>query len=577
MNRWVVLLGLVAGVFLLHPGMTVAKTGINNTKHNLSVTGPGDLKALTETRICVFCHTPHNATPGTPLWNKAINPINYALYSSSTLAAKPWQPNGPTRLCLSCHDGTIALGAVLNPTEGIAMTGTIVAGRSSYFGTVLTGHHPVSFSYYDSLPNPELYPAPPAGLNFYGGGGVHCTTCHDPHDNTYKKFLVMDNTNGALCMKCHVMQGWTGSMHSISGSTWNSALPDPWPNTGPNTDFNWTTVSQNACEGCHTPHSAGGKQRLLYYQAEEQNCYPCHNGNVALKNIYAQFQKPFRHQVEATTIGLTANYHDPTEPSTNISGHVECVDCHNAHAVNANQANPPYASGRLAQVKGADMNNSPVNPVVYEYQVCFKCHADSDNSIPYVPRVINNTNTRLAFSTSNASYHPVVGQGRSMDVPSIPSTYMPAMTASSVIYCMDCHESDESPAIGGIGPRGPHGSIYNPLIREQYLTADNTPESYQSYALCYRCHDRNSIMSNITFKKHSTHVVNDHAPCSACHDPHGVKTDPVSGDHIRLMNFDTRIVTPAPGNVYPLYKSLGSRTGSCTLVCHGVTHTNFTY
>jgi len=59
-------------VALPSPRGTSAQTGIVATKHNLSASGPGELKALTETRICVFCHTPHNAQPATPLWNKKI-------------------------------------------------------------------------------------------------------------------------------------------------------------------------------------------------------------------------------------------------------------------------------------------------------------------------------------------------------------------------------------------------------------------------------------------------------------------------------------------------------------------------
>ncbi|VAW45953.1 Cytochrome c family protein, partial [hydrothermal vent metagenome] len=35
---------------------------IVNTKHNLSASGPGTLKATTESRVCVFCHTPHGST-----------------------------------------------------------------------------------------------------------------------------------------------------------------------------------------------------------------------------------------------------------------------------------------------------------------------------------------------------------------------------------------------------------------------------------------------------------------------------------------------------------------------------------
>ena len=101
-----------ASAVLALPICAGAKTGIINTKHNLSLSGPGDIKALTETRVCVFCHTPHNAAPATPLWNKRIDAKSYTLYSSTTMGAKPFQPTGPTRLCLTCHDSTIALGEV---------------------------------------------------------------------------------------------------------------------------------------------------------------------------------------------------------------------------------------------------------------------------------------------------------------------------------------------------------------------------------------------------------------------------------------------------------------------------------
>jgi len=102
--------------------LTQTTSDIVNTKHNLSVSGPGTVRASSETRICVFCHTPHNATPSSPLWNKDIQPQVYTVYTSPTLRAGPLpQPTGPTKLCLSCHDGTIAMGAVVNPAGGITM------------------------------------------------------------------------------------------------------------------------------------------------------------------------------------------------------------------------------------------------------------------------------------------------------------------------------------------------------------------------------------------------------------------------------------------------------------------------
>ena len=77
---------------------------IFTTKHNLAISGPGTVKALTETQICKFCHTPHNARPQAPLWNRNNAGGPYTLYSSSTLNATLGQPDGSSILCLSCHD-----------------------------------------------------------------------------------------------------------------------------------------------------------------------------------------------------------------------------------------------------------------------------------------------------------------------------------------------------------------------------------------------------------------------------------------------------------------------------------------
>lgn len=576
------LLGLAASA--------VAKSGIVGTRHNLSTSGPGELRALTETRICVFCHTPHNAAPATPLWNKKLDAVTYVTYGSSTMGAKPSQPTGPSRLCLSCHDGTVALGAVLRPAEGISMTveGGIPPARSSHLGTALSDDHPVSFAYHDSLPNSELSPVLPPGLLFYGGM-MHCSTCHDAHDNSNKKFLAVDNANSGLCTLCHLTEGWSGASHRNSQSIWNGGLPNPWPRTGEGTDFNWTTVQQNGCEGCHAPHTAGGPQRLMNALAEEDNCFPCHNGNVAALNVQAQFLKPSRHPVDFTTIGITPAHHEPNEAPTLLGKHVECADCHNAHASNSRTAAAPAVSGKLEKVSGVTISGSGIVPpayAAYEYEVCFKCHADSSSVYPLVPRVINTVNTRLEFATDNPSYHPVAAIGRNSDVPSIPSSYEPGMTASTIIYCTDCHDSDASASVGGTGPRGPHGSLYAPLLRQRYETNDSTPENSDNYALCYRCHNRDSILLDESFRKNGTSNTGGHsghlgsavnAPCSACHDPHGIDDNGLSGSHTHLINFDTRIVTASGTNAFPFFSDLGSRAGSCTLVCHGQPHDNAAY
>ncbi|HEU4403200.1 MAG TPA: hypothetical protein VFT43_13975, partial [Candidatus Polarisedimenticolia bacterium] len=176
--------------------------------------------------------------------------------------------------------------------------------------------------------------------------------------------------------------------------------------------------------------------------------------------------------------------------------------------------------------------------------------------------------------------------GKNLNVLSIPSSLRPGMSPSDMIYCTDCHADDEG------GSRGPHGSSFAPILKERDETADGTPESYENYALCYRCHDRSSILSDASFMKktlrttasgggHSGHLAAG-APCSACHDPHGVnETGPGgvtgTGSHTHLINFDTRIVLPKAGNAHPIFNDGGAFSGSCTLLCHGVAHDNASY
>jgi len=112
---------LLLRLLLLTLFSSSAYAGIANTKHNLSVTGTGNIKASSEQEICIFCHTPHNSRPQTPLWNRASSGSVYTPYNSSTIFSSPGQPTGASMLCLSCHDGTIALGSVLSRNSDIVM------------------------------------------------------------------------------------------------------------------------------------------------------------------------------------------------------------------------------------------------------------------------------------------------------------------------------------------------------------------------------------------------------------------------------------------------------------------------
>jgi predicted CXXCH cytochrome family protein len=573
------MLALASGVGL--PLLSSAEAAVSGTKHNLSTSSPGTRKASTETEICIFCHAPHNTSPAAQLWNRRLPTATYTPYTSSTLKSTPGQPNGASLLCLSCHDGTIALGDVLSRTTPITMAGGLMSGNP-LLGTNLADDHPVSFVYNAALRTARGELADPATLTgavrLDSSSRLQCTSCHDPHDDTNGKFLVMANTASALCTACHQKNYWTTSAHRTSTRTWNGAGTNPWPHT------TGTTVAANACENCHRPHTAGGAKSLVNYAAEETNCNVCHNGNAAAKNVLAEFSKASAHDV-----GLYTGTHTPPEASPVTATHVECVDCHNPHAAatstlptKGGSAVPALAASQTG-VSGINISGTAVSPAQFEYEICFRCHSSPNPVSSRTARQVNTTptanNVRLEFQTTNASFHPIAGVGRSTTVPSLLSPW----TTASRMTCTDCHNNNASPystgtgtTPSGTGVNGPHGSANPLLLERQYVVADNSSESATNYALCYKCHSRTNILNNQSgsFREHNKHIVGERTPCNVCHDPHGVQT--TSSNNRRLINFQTGIVTPSNG-VLRWVPGASPGTGSCTLVCHGANHNGWNY
>lgn len=544
----------------------MAHAQIADTQHNLSVTGPGLIKSTTEQEICIFCHTPHRARTDTGLlWNREDSLQTYTTYTSSSMLAIVGQPTGASKLCLSCHDGTIALGSVVSRPDEIPFAGGIrfMPDGDTKLATDLSNDHPVSFIYDESLAidNGELI-SPTILTNevrLDQSGMVQCTSCHDPHNNTLGKFLVRPVNFSDLCIACHDRTDWPISSHALSMSTWSGVGPDPWPHTS------FSTVAENACQNCHRAHNAGTDQRLLNFALEEDNCLACHSGNVATTDIEFELTKQFRHPVQDF-----AGVHDAAEDFTTfVPKHVECVDCHNPHRVNGLQQSAPAVSGAQLGVPGISATGLSIDEADFAYEICFKCHADN-NVLSFVDinRQISQINTRLEFDISNPSFHPVEAAGRNSNVPSL----LPPLNVNSQIYCTDCHNNDGGPANGGLGPAGPHGSVNKYLLERNYTTFDNTSESAFEYALCYKCHDRDSILGDESFAEHDEHVRGEDAPCSACHDPHGVSsTQGNSVNNSHLINFDRNIVSPNSMGLLQ-FEDLGDFRGRCFLSCHGEEH-----
>lgn len=185
-----------------------------------------------ETEPCRFCHQAHGAG-----FVRVPAPI-YSVYMSATLRSVVEQPNGSSRQCLVCHDGTRDLGSLWSSVRGRELLIGPLRGKAS-LGMDLSDDHPVSFVYdrilsmrKGRLADPGILPR---GVRLDAFGRLQCTTCHDPHANRYPKFLVMENSLSQVCTSCHRFQG--------------TALPH--------------SASQIACQDCHRVHNAGRRQWLL--------------------------------------------------------------------------------------------------------------------------------------------------------------------------------------------------------------------------------------------------------------------------------------------------------------------------
>jgi predicted CXXCH cytochrome family protein len=541
-------------VLALASSASTAQARLRGSKHDLSASGGAQL--------CAFCHTPHILSPVVPAWSRTEGGPTYIPYSSPTMQARVGQPTGTSKLCLSCHDGTIAWSSVPNPSDpGGRRFGPYGLSQRANLTSDLSDDHPVSFTYDAGLAaqDPELVSplALPGAAWLDGNDQMQCTSCHDPHSSIYPGFLVMDNAYSRLCTTCHDKRGWRGSAHATSSAGWDGSGTDPWPYTQED------SVAANGCANCHTPHAAGIPESLLVFPLEEENCLSCHDGSAARSDIAAEMRKPFRHPVDEFS-----EVHLAVEDPLSMPRHVECTDCHNPHAAFEGTASAPYVAPSLADVSGVTASGAPIERARYQYEVCFRCHADApDLPAPYVERQLLQPDVRLKVDSRNPSYHPIEAAGANLDVPSL----IFPLDEASIIYCTDCHAGESTAP--GAGPRGPHGSTWPFLLEQQYSVADGTSESYQEYAMCYKCHDRNVILDDGSFSEHSEHIVGESTPCSACHDPHGISSTQgnfVNNTH--LINFDISIVQPPLSQEELRFEDLGANSGRCYLNCHGHEH-----
>jgi len=659
--------GLCIVLFILFLIGTTVSAGIQGTKHDLSTSGSGNIRSAGASntsgasQVCVFCHTPHRAAaiPSAPLWNKNFDPTTYAgyqPYTSDVLTALGY-PAGETpvitgsktvhvrtRLCLSCHDGTIALGSLANLPFGFSGDMPMIGTSGGYMPTTAIGYigvdlrddHPVAIKYTNAQDS-ELAAAPSGKVKVFndsttGNNYVECTSCHEPHDNTYTNFLVDSNAGSAICTNCHSNKsGYSSGVHATSTAAYNRQPIG-------------TTVGGVKCMDCHFPHKAGitdtsqlpkanalnlttypqGGYYLLSFQ-EEGSCFndtdrwgqtnvnACHgtNATATSKNIES-LVAPTKYS--GHWVGNYNGLHLATEAQASVVGgwaganiHVECQDCHNPHtAGNTNHAkgtnqvggstrslygtggvtpsswpawNPGISTGSYTPVQPTGVTSTTSNGVTYEYEICLKCHSDfawNPATPPNSPTAGGTmSNQAMEFGNNATSSHPVAfANGNNQ------GTYVAPWTANGgqTMYCSDCHNNDAG------APNGPHGSNARSILYQNF----NPNTVGQGVGdLCYACHavaaystGNNPAQTGFSGAGNNLHYQHMSAyaysggvqkSCTNCH------VNPTHGSNkLNLISYQT---DPAPYGQYSYMKVFTQNTGAyvkanCSaFTCHnGATH-----
>ena len=230
--------------------------GIVNSAHDLRTL---QVAGQTNNQVCIFCHTPHKAADQNLVWNHTLGTGNYSFNATGpfgtpgidrTSQGTPLPASttafgtGPTKMCMSCHDGSVAIGSLNNIGDGA--TGTIVTSPSTLNGQSkqvasatggMAGNHPVAIPYpdragatYNGITSAvtsgfggaagsggwaDIAGIQAASIKLHGGPaagawGMECTSCNDANNNTVattggeagKYFLRVSGDKSGLCLAC---------------------------------------------------------------------------------------------------------------------------------------------------------------------------------------------------------------------------------------------------------------------------------------------------------------------------------------------------------------------------------------
>ena len=433
---------------------------IRNTKHNFAASDnpllpPNEsrtVSAVSEQQLCVFCHTPHGNHEGDPgdlgssgpfpsskpfLWNRQDSSATYTMYSSSSLdiPANGQAPGLGSKMCLSCHDGTVAVGQVnvlnsqLNQTivmQGTSGTGTIAEGTDGYtsnLGEDLSNDHPVGFVY-----NTALADADGELIDPEAGEGAHIGI---------RVGSGVANFNQALLEGGTVSDGDSSTAEPTTALT-RVAVPLESNAASFNKTIKTDFVTINAsgsveCTSCHDPHirSTDFSENIKFLRLHrfqknppslsgtfdkdsDINCLACHKKEGWADSVHAS-------ETVATHTYSSDEITKRQIPSTTQVWEAACNACHDPHSVN----NARHLM-RQSIVSGATDHDID--------KTCYECHGTAGTSVLDVPTSVKDIESLGGHSAfdfnNNKDDHQILNGDFEESQASLQERH---------VTCTDCH------------------------------------------------------------------------------------------------------------------------------------------
>ncbi len=394
------------------------------------------------------------------------------------------------------------------------------------------------------------------------------------------------------------------------------------------------TLVTDACAACHSSHASPLRSLIQGEPNAAAICFSCHGAAGPASDIEQQFDAPSLPPNDPAAAAWFS--HPATAPSNHTSDadnefegklerHAQCADCHDPHQASSGLATLTAAgwtrSGALEGVAGtalvAGASGAPptyarTEAVTLEYELCLKCHSGSTQLLPADPAHPSRwaLDKGREIDPGSASYHPIAAPGTNATTAMANSlagsspNKLWTYPVDATIRCASCH-GDPAKATPADPPdaadrlavhASPNRGLLMAPYRDRTLPASGAAYEPSDFALCYQCHGESPYVDasgdaneQTSFNFHGLHVSDlaysgsggtaidvagageGNAVCAECHFRiHGtaLALNPGDRDNARLVNFAPD-VEPLDGTLRWTQSGSG---GTCTLVCHGVSH-----